>query len=347
MSDLASLMQIAPGSAAFMMGQNNTQSQQSEALRQQELQQVIAQKIQESQQAQQMNPLLLQQQQNKNQYDSQGKLPELLEKLRGDRMKNDATEQTQPSDIHASIAKNLGTLGDEDQKAANRFMDALTTSGQTLWNVPPPERINTLTNELKSKGFDTSSPLAKSWLSRLSQMDAEQIPHYMTSVSDSIGQIRALQNPALHNAADVANIHADSAREVAGVHGVSATDVANINAQGKLNVADRKAQAASDVLSRIKSGQVPPDKGAVQMEMLSQLEEDPVKKQQYQEMAYKLQEAALKLKREGAPRADTSSIMPNIAPEIPNLGVGPTGPLPAGQAQRGQPGTASNPIKLK
>jgi hypothetical protein len=162
------------------------------------------------------------------------------------------------------------------------------------------------------------------------------MPDDMMNIANAIGKVSASQDKGYHQATDVATISGDKSRDVAKIHAGATVQAAQIAAQSRLAVASTKAQnKAKDVLAEVQSGKVPPDRAAVQMQMLYELadDEDP-RKPMYGRLATQFQEAALKSKREGAAgRVDPNGMgVGTVEPQQPNLG-----PRAAGQAQVAAP----------
>lgn len=202
MSDLATLttnMGAVPSYGAYAMGRSQSQARTSVTLKQEELKALIAAKLQEQEQGRQMNPLLLEQQRNKNMEDGI-KMPGFREDVLTKQLTNRKTQATQDGDIAATQAKNAGTVDSEQAKLRDRFMEFLTEAGGQLDGVEPVMRVQTLTEMMKANKMNVESPMAKQFLQQLSKQDANNIPKYLNGLATQIGQAKAQASPAYHQA---------------------------------------------------------------------------------------------------------------------------------------------------
>lgn len=199
--DYRSLADIAPITAAGMMGQDQEQAVQSESLRQRELQQIIADKMQAHDQLDQMNPLLVAEKQWQNRGLEAG-LPGIV----GDSEKKVAAGKlatgTLASDILAGNAKNQGTVEDERNKSQDRQESFFLSAGTSASKLPPPLRMNGIIQEMRNHGIDPSSGAAQEQLRRLADMDPEKYPEYFQGLARAHGLNKALQTPGYHEKMD-------------------------------------------------------------------------------------------------------------------------------------------------
>jgi hypothetical protein len=322
MSDLASLMKIAPGTASFMLGENQAQARQSEALRQQELAQLISSRMADAAHKQQLNPLELESKQLANQYDREGKLPHVLQQIEQLGLTNAFNKATQPQHIAATNSDYEEKIGANEKKERDRFTQTLIDIGQELEGTPAPQRMMQLRASLQNAKINPDSPMAQQWLNRLKEVDPVALPKYFSDLSNQLGQVKANQTPAYRQSIDTATINKEAQERIAKGNNATSIEVARINAKSRLDTAAKRAASANDILARIKSGQVSYEKGAVQFEIMSQFEEDEIKAAQYAKIARALQEADLKKKREAAQgRVDPNSVgVETVVPQEANLG---------------------------
>lgn len=241
MSDLSALMKIAPSTAGYMVGQNQGQARQSEALKQQELQAIIQAKMQEAQQAQQMNPLLLE----KARLGNQG-LQAGLGGIEADSLQKtlDAqrTQQTNPGVVESTNALNKGKVRDEKVKDVEGINNFFITAGSRLKETPPALRMQALVAQMGESGIDPQSPQAQAQLQRLSKMDPITLPGYFEKLAQQTGKLKAQQNPAYHQAIDVANISAAERRH--------ATDKQFEASKYTADAATNRAKAAAEAKAK-------------------------------------------------------------------------------------------------
>lgn len=332
MSDLTSLMQHAPGSAAFMMGQNNRQSQQSEALKQQELRQLIAAKLQEMQQSQQMNPLKLDNQRLQNEGLS-AELPGRVADSGIKQLSQQFTQATQPGAIESANSKASGAVDKEKYDKVNRFQQWAMEAGASLEQTPPVLRKQALMEKMQTSGINPENPMSQNLLKELGNKDPKEWPSYFMKLSDKLGQMTAQQNPAYRSSTEN-NVRDNSQREIESRRRESTSRyVADKNAETRLAAA--KLKTIKDVKSSAEvAAKMGYEKAAVYSSFKAMEAETEEEKRMWEERAAAYQEAHLKGKREvagGRPNPEGMGIE-TVAPQTPNLG-----PKAAGAAQVGQP----------
>lgn len=245
MADLASLMKVAPISGGMMVGRQFDQEQQSEALRQQELQHKIAEMLQTMEQNKQMNPLLVEKAQLANQLARQGTIPQALQTLRENTMKNDESLATQTSRIASTNAANEEAVAKAGVAGSDRFTNFLMGLAPELEGIPPAMRMNYVTNAMQQAKFDPQSPQAQAWLQRLAQQDAATWPEAFTKMAAARGQQAANQNPAYLSHIQGVKEQAASHERVAKGNNATSIRVAEIGVEGRKAAAAAKAATAS------------------------------------------------------------------------------------------------------
>lgn len=236
MSDLSTLMQSAPGSASFMMGQNHAQTRESEALKQQELRAIIAAKLQQQQQEQQMQPLLMEKQRLSNQ-GLQAGLGGISADSQIKGLQAQFTQATQPGHIKSANAVFEGNVQEEQSKLTKRTSEFFFQASQRLRAVPPLERMNTLAADLKANGMDPSQPAVQQWMRMIGSQDANKIPDIMEGLANKIGQVNALQTPA-YQQSERAN---QSRERTSGADNRTQMDIARMREEGQNNRATQRA----------------------------------------------------------------------------------------------------------
>jgi len=295
MSDLASLFQNNPMGAAFQVGQNNAQARQSEALKQQELEQLIQQRTQQAQQEQQMNPLKLQQQQIANQ---QGLAQ--IPGMQGTSMLQQATGQkaqaTLGSDIDTHISDNDAKKLANQAKKLDTIGQKMLSLGPVLENVPDSlgQRHSYLKNSLSNMGLSDNDPQAQQLLGMLANIPGQKLPQVITSMGEKMIE----QSSSYKEKMDTEKAGNASRERVAAGNNAATLGAARIGADSRLNVAQTKASQASQLDSLAKSKNYAGAAAVAQYMAMS--EEDPNKKQQLQQYASLMASQDLASKQAGA-----------------------------------------------
>lgn len=344
MSDLSSLMSIAPTTAAGMMGRNQAQSRQSEYLKQQELRQMIAAKLQEMQQSQQMNPLKLEQQTLQNQGLRAG-LPGITADSQTKELGAQFTQATQPTAIDATNAKNTGVVDKEKYEKVNRFQQWAMEAGAALEQTPPILRKQTLMEKMKTSGINPENPMSQNLLKELGQKDPQEWPSYFMKLSDKLGQMTAQQNPAYRSATENSIRSDATSRRNADVSASTSRYVADKSAESRLAVARERGAAkgagGSDFWSSyyktrgaLKQYNALTSEAAKLMQGDEDDRDEAQKLLQMRQALRKEAEAELNMRRNPS-AINPEAIMPGAGVEPLTLGDG--GPTPAGAAQVGPP----------
>ncbi len=356
MSDLASLMQNAPGSAAFMMGQNNTQTRQSEALRQQELQQIIAQKLQQMKQSEAMNPLLMEHQNLANQ-GLQAGLPGITadSALKGQSAQRGAA--TMDSDIAAHLDKNDTEKFNNSIKKSKAIGEEFLRLGPELSNIPDAlgQRHAHILSAMKSFGLKESDPQVQRMLQMTSNIPSSNLPETLSAVGRKLVE----QSSKYIEEMDKQNAANASHEKVAAGNNAATIQAAQIGADSRRDVAGiRKGQAgALDALLKARnySG------AAAVASAMAMSEEDPDRKAQLQQYSQMMAAQDLASKQAGAsapgkvdaaalsglPQAQTNNPMANqgggapAAPMLSNAGQAQVAPPGAVAKLRTNPGLAA------
>lgn len=201
MADLSQLMGIAPNTAAFMMGQNQAQSRESERLRQQELAETIAKMQAEASLAQQMNPLKVEQQRLANQTTQAG-LPGVEADSALRQLKARLGQGTIESDISAGVSQNQEQVSKNQESQRARVGKAflqLAPELDTIPNLPGQRaaRIRTfLTQEL---GMPESHPQYTRLMDVVKNTPSADLSKVLTNIGASL----ARQDPGYIKAIDL------------------------------------------------------------------------------------------------------------------------------------------------
>jgi hypothetical protein len=175
MADLRSLMQVAPTTGGFFTGQQVAQERETEALRQRELESIIAKRLADMQYDQQANPLKLAGEQLKN----QGMEADNLLKT------TSATKAagTLDSDIAAGNAGNKSKILKAQAEEAIHFSGILKEGVMQTQKMNPMERTAYMRKLFEHNKMNPDDPQ----LQQLMQMDPQQL----MSVSEQIARSSA------------------------------------------------------------------------------------------------------------------------------------------------------------
>jgi hypothetical protein len=245
MADLSSLMQIAPNSAAFMMGQNNSQAMQSEALKQQQLQQIIQGLIQEQQQNQQMNPLKVDQQRLQNQ-GLEAELPGKRAHSESQGLDAQLKRLTQPGEVEATNAGNAAKVTKADAEKMTQIGQLFGRMGVALENEPdqPGARAGKMMQMLQQSGFPANDPRWKPLLDTFQAVPSAQLPKALQATSEKWLK----QTEGYQQAMDVENVKRTSAEKIATDHNKTLTNIQQMQIDaGKYD----KKQVATDFKSQV------------------------------------------------------------------------------------------------
>ncbi len=356
MSDLTSLMQVAPGTAASFMGTNQAQQRDEGLLRQRELAGLIADRQQVSQQASQMNPLMIKQQQLKNQQ-MQAELPEILERIKKAQMENQGTAGTLDSSIARKNFKNENDTQEDKAKQVAELGVSLGKFAPLLEKTPdePGRRAAKLREMLESHGVPIDSPQMRPFTSALAQVPSAQLPAAMTGISENILKMneRYQQTKATEAGQTERNTATNTMHERVGAannaasirgHELSAgatVEAAKIGAQSRESIAKLKAQQATTIDALTKSKNYA---GAATVAMaMAMKEEDQEQKTKLEQFAKLMAAQDLASKQAGAtaggkidaaslsqlPQAQTANPMASVGASAPNA-LGAVSAPPAG-----------------
>jgi hypothetical protein len=239
MSDLSSLMSIAPTTAAGFMGINQAQGEQMNSMKMRELADLIAQRQAAAQQDQQMNPLKMEHQRLQNQGLEAG-LGSISAKSQTDQLNLGALQQTQPSGIEATISGNRQKVQEDKSKDNQRLQDFWMKIGPQLKAVQGPLRGKFVMSEMQRQGLDPNAQISQMFMQAL-QNSPDQFLAVLEQMSNDMGKNAAAASPAYHQATDTARIQEQRALEVARINAGGTIRAAEIGAESRKHAADAKA----------------------------------------------------------------------------------------------------------
>lgn len=258
MSDLSSLMGVAPYAAAYLMGDKHATDKRTETLRQQELAGMMDIRRGQEQRAQAMHPLELQGKQLTNQKMEQGDIPMLIQQIEEAKLKNQYTQGTQGSKMEADNFANA-------QKPQEAFQKAMGEIGQELRGRPAHEIEPMFRQALESRGFGKH---AEKILERFRGVPPDQVSQKLLEASQrQLTETPAYKTQELQNTGRMAEVKERNRGNL---------QVANINAEARKFAAQQKAnQKTADIAALVKAGKIPPDRLPAAFREAAASETDP------------------------------------------------------------------------
>lgn len=342
MSDLSQLMQIAPGSAAYMMGQNQGNNVALDNLRQQELAQIIQKYQLDNQKSSAMNPLLVDHQRLQNQGLEAG-----LPGITADSMTKQQAAQkgaaTLDTDIAATNSKNQETVDDNNYKHFVRTRDTMIQAAPLLSQTPAPLRAQVFLQHIKDAGMNTDAPGVQKMIKAV-QDNPDAAPQFLTQYADMLGKQAILMNPTARVAEEGHRLTAGATVQSAKIHAEATKEAARIASEGRVQAARQRAEAVASLETSIAKG-MPPERAAVAAKLKADQSETAEERIFWQRKADEYEALAVRLKgasHEGEPNLTTDA--------NGNVSITPKTVQPALGGKQSKPkgtGTKDDPIVLK
>lgn len=337
-----------PGMAAFLVGQNNSLGQQTELLRQQQLKELVAEMAQKRGFDAQLQPLEVAQRQQNLDFDKQVKMPRGLEALTTERLANEQTRGTLPGLINATNATNATKVAAAGEEQQNSFQRRAINIGNTLNTVPPVMRRQALDVAFQREGIDSNSPQAQAFKARLEKLDPAMWPKVFDTWAKQLGTTQANMDPAQSTNRYGTDERAASARYAADKH----LEGVKYSTDGRLQAVQEKfSQMEKTALTPGLDGKLNYEKAATLYELRAAMEEDPVKKAQYQKLAKTFAAEVLK-KGKPTPQIDLNAMgVQTLPPSETGLGAGapaaqqPTKPASLADVQKMYPGIPADKLQ--
>lgn len=175
MADLASLMRVAPLTAAGMIGGQAADDSYESQARAGHLKAIIAGLQQEQQQKGIMNPLLAAHQQLSN--ESLGaQIPGQQADSSLKQTTASTAQQTQVGKVQADNATNSGIVDDAHAKGAKQMAGVLGGAADWLDNVPSWDRHRQLSSHMEGNGFSLDRPQSAGLAASLRNIPADALP---------------------------------------------------------------------------------------------------------------------------------------------------------------------------
>jgi hypothetical protein len=181
MSDLNELFKVAPGTAAFMTGQNQRQATEEKALKQQQLMQLIADLQQKHQQSADLHPYEVESKSLAN-IGEQAKIPGYAadSSLKGTTAAKAAG--TLSSDIAAGISNNEETVSKNKSARQTRLGNVFYSMGPELEGQPAAVRAAYALEKLQGLGMKPDDPFGQRFTKYLQNTPAEELPAKLTAI---------------------------------------------------------------------------------------------------------------------------------------------------------------------
>lgn len=332
MSDLSTMMNVAPLNASFMMGQNNAQDQQTAAMKQMELQQLMEQRAQQEARLQGREPLELERLGLANQ-STASQIPGQAATSRKLGVDANIAEQTQGSNVDA---KNF----DNNNGMVTKVGQQLGAMVGDLSGVPDIEKPSRVRDAISQLGLPQGAA-ARLW-QKISQVSPGQMGEEIKKISDAM--LRA--TPAYAQQMDSTNMTNDMHIVRGAAQDASNERVAQIGADSRVTAAIQRAsarhQSAEEAIATAKTALERYQKLNDAATVAAQNQEPEVA-QKYRDRARAIEPQAIEeLKRNPAAGAvsvgSATGLAVNPPPNIAPTGRGaiPGGLAPAGSAQAGR-----------
>jgi hypothetical protein len=237
MSDLAALLNVAPGSAGFMMGQNQALNRESHQSKQQEIAATLQKLQQELMQNQDMHPLKMEYQRllNSGVPISQAHTQAQTDELGLKNTESRATMDTRIGEIKrkaahgaANDSMNLGT-------AFSKYM--IDTAGY-LDTMPPMMRGKGFMDRIQSSGMPMDNPLAQQWMEMVKNTPPESLPKKLRDMATALAQ----QEPGYIKEMDKEKLQQEGQTKREGMRNATTLESTRITANSRLEVAQAKAR---------------------------------------------------------------------------------------------------------
>lgn len=263
MSDLSSLLEMAPNSAAFMMGQQNNSDLAQKQAEQARLAALVQQIQQQTQFSADQHPLDMDKLSLDNQYQSQVKIPTGLADLTAANNKNAFTTATQPGAISAANAGNANTVATDNETTIKTLQSKVARLATVVQGQPAPLRSQALMSALQAEGLNPQDPKIAAFMQDLNSRDPNTWPDRLNNIADTLGKQASLQSPAYRAQTEDAKTRGAAEVQSAGINADAHIKAAQIMADGRLAAAKAAHAAQNDIMIGVLSGKVSPGNAVV------------------------------------------------------------------------------------
>jgi len=335
MSDLSSLMNIAPGTSAFFMGQNQAQQRALKDLEQMKMAAEASQAADKHRLEMQLAPLKQQNQSLINQGLERGLEGITADSsLKGTNARKAAATAT--SDIETILSNNESTKGKNSEEARTRTTNFLLQAGPQLHNTPGPLRAGAFKAMIEQAGMNANNPQIKQML-LMAQQNPEAFPQAISAMADRLGQQAVSMNPNARVSRENNTASIASSEKQGDANRSTQKEIAEIQARSREAIASAKKTGA-DLTTAILSGKVSPEKAAVAAKLQADLAKTEEERQFWQQKAMEYEQFTYNKPQAGGVGK------PTIDPEG-GLGQRTITPALGPKPKRGT-GTKDDPIKL-
>jgi hypothetical protein len=331
MPDMNALFPYSPELSGYFAGQNQANYFQEGQLKNQELAQKIAQQQAQEARTQELFPI----EKRGKELGNKTVEAELTGKeatSSKQALEYQSLKALQPSSIQAGIAKNQELVAGSDAETLAKGQDIMMRFGAQLSTVPVPLRRQALQGMIEQQGLN---PKAKH-LAALMTADPEQMPFIASSLADQLGSqaMSASSQARSHIAATEISTggHIEGQRIAAAAH----VEGMRLAAAGRVEAAHAR-MGSGDLLAKLMSGQVPPDRAATAAAINEQLSTDPDAKAFWHEVGRQAEQ--LMKEKPQAGQQGNLTVDPNTGKLTPKEvgSVFDQRPAPAGATPGGAP----------
>jgi hypothetical protein len=337
MADLSNFFQVAPTTASMFMGRQFAQEREMEALKQQELANIIAQRQAQEARNSELHPFELEQRRLANEQTG-AQIPGIQAESTLKGYKARMAGETYDTDVKTAKAKSQGDYEEEQVKRAQKVHEFLTSASPELEQIPPPLRGQYFRSRIEASGFDPNSPQVQRTMQMVG-LDPEGAPARLRQESEKLGKLLAQRTSAYQQAAETSASH----ERVAAGNNRTQKEITQMNIEaGRWNKSARGGSAQDQLEKALVSGSW--DKAATAYDYMAQeaaMNGDQQQAIYYQQKAKEYADKFLQSRSGGSPRAGSLDMG-----QVTDM---PTNPAPTTQAPSlpTQKGTKENPIVLK
>jgi hypothetical protein len=320
MSDLNELFKVAPGTAAFMTGQNQRQATEEKALKQQQLMQIIADLQQKHQQSADLHPYEVESKSLAN-IGEQAKIPGYAadSSLKGTTAAKAAG--TLSSDIAAGISNNEETVSKNKSARQTRLGNVFYSMGPELEGQPAAVRAAYALEKLQGLGMKPDDPFGQRFTKYLQNTPAEELPAKLTAIGRRMIEESEKYRGEMDKQTSVNTSH----EKVAAGNNATSIRVAELNNEARLQIQRLKDQQGATMNALLKSRNYAG--AAAVATAMAMSETDPAQKLKLEEYAKMMAAQDLASKQAGATatgKIDTPELsgLPQVPTKNPMAGLG-------------------------
>jgi hypothetical protein len=235
-------------------------------------------------------------------------------------------KQTNPLEVQSKQIKLQSDKLDSAIKQNEAYLDFLGKAGTVLESVPslPGQRHAVLNQMLAGSGIDGNNPEVQQVMKQLEQVPADQLPKTLGVLRDRLVQTSsAYQQKKMEMDAHLKQTQ-------------MTTDASRYATDQRANAAAAKSKGIATIQDQVRSGKMTAEKAAVALFGAAQFEQDPVAKQQYEDMAKQYEQFAMNQRNASAAGRVDVGAAANLPTQTlpPALGGPGAGPAPTANPNR-------------